>query len=188
MSHFTVGNHLWVSRFSPHAFKQFELVDGEWICSPKTYDIFQPPTRYIVTSAYAENENSKKWFLELSATADASLTTVPDVPFSEREKPSDVGSASLSGEIMRQHPTVLKCELNLYKVPGGVFETYDDFIITRKRSKNFQTLARNLCKLQKQFQRGKKYNDMRLVTQCLTEIKTLAQVEKMMDTHPEYFL
>ena len=188
MTHFEVGNHLWVSRFSPHAFKQFVYVDGEWICSPEKYDIFQPPTRYVITSAYAENENSKKWSLELSATADVSFNTVTDVPFTERYNQSFVVAASLSGEISRQYPSVMTCDLNLHKVPGGVFETYNDFIITRKRSKNFQTLSRKLVKLQKQFQSDKKYKDMRLVTQCLTEIKTLAQVEKMMDNHPEYFL
>ena len=188
MTRFEVGNHLWVSRFSPHAFKQFIYIDGEWVCSPEKFDIFQPPTRYVITSAYAENENSKKWSLELSATADVSLATESDVPVSERYNPSFVVAASLSGEISRQHPSVMRCDLNLHKVPGGVFETYDDFIITRKRSKNFQMLARNLCKLQKQFQSEKKYKDMRLVTQCLTEIKTMAQVEKMMDIHPEYFL
>ncbi len=170
MNRFDVGSHLWISRFSPKAFKEVVYVEGEWICSPEKYDIFQSPTRYEVVSAYAENENSKKWVLEL-ALADSF-------------EPHSTDAASLSGDV----PSSMKVELNLNKVEGGVFVTYDDLIVTRKRSKNFQTLSRKLTKLQKQFQTERKYKDMGLVTHCLMEIKSLAQVEQMMDKHPEYFL
>ena len=180
MNRFDVGSCLWVSRFSPHIFTKFNYDEqiGEWYCSPEKIDIFQRPTRYVVTSAYAENENSKKWILELAiAASDEHCEPVEEF---------NVVAATLSGAAEPEQ--TIRIELNLNKVQGGVFKTYDDLIVTKKRSKNFQTLTRKLTGLLKQFKTERKYRDMALVSHCLTEIKSDAQVVAMIDKHPEYFL
>ena len=177
MNRFDVGTHLWVSRFSPHVFTKFnyDMVSGEWICSPEKVDIFQPPTRYEITSAFAENENSKKWVLEL-AVAD-----------SDEPVQSDTDSPIVAAPLSDIRP-VIRCELNLNRIDGGVFKTFDDFIVTKKRSKNLQTLTRKLNGMLKQFKVDRKYKDMTLVSYCLAEIKSDAQVAAMVEKHPEYFL
>lgn len=82
----------------------------------------------------------------------------------------------------------MKLELNLNKIDGGVFKTYDDLVVTKKRSKNIQTLTRKLNGMLKQFKTERKYKDMALVSYCLAEIKSDAQVAAMVEKHPEYFL
>lgn len=177
MHRFDIGTWLWVSRFSPHVFKKFvyDVVSGEWVCSPERIDVFQPPTRYEIVSAFSENENSKKWVLELALASDTPL-----------EPDSNSVAASLSGAT--QVEQTLMVELNLNKVEGGVFKTFDDFIVTKKRSKNFQTLTRKLTGLLKQFKAEHKYTALALVSHCLVEIKSDSQVSKMVEHHPEYFL
>lgn len=98
----------------------------------------------------------------------------------------NIVAATLSGAAEPEQ--TIRIELNLNKVQGGVFKTYDDLIVTKKRSKNFQTLTRKLTGLLKQFKTERKYRDMVLVSHCLTEIKSDAQVVAMIDKHPEYFL
>lgn len=179
MNRFDIGTHLWVSRFSPKVFNEVLSVDGEWVCNPTKTDLFQAPCRYIITSAYAENENSKKWILELVACAtdsDEHSESVNPLEFSV--------AAPLSGAVEQN----IRIELNLNKVDGGVFKTYDDFIVTKKRIKNFQTLSRQIGKLQKTFKNEKKYKDLGLVSRCLLDIKTESQVARMLENHPENFL
>lgn len=198
-----IGKSLWVGRFSPNTYKEFQTEENGYK-QPTKDDIFIRPFKAVISQMYLTHRKGGKWILILESTSSPVIKWNTKPCGSENHKVV-VGSAALLGKprapllvtnnekgsaesFVKLDKYSNRIELEVQIKNGKIVSVSDDYIVTLKRTEILKKVSQRMRKFWKVAKSNHKYSQMNMIQSCLFDVHNASHLERMIQKNPENFI